>query len=252
METTFKYNSLPEKEAEAKRPCMVVLTGAGISEESGVPTFRTAEGLWTTYDWQLLASVEGWKENPAAVLDFYNMRRSNLLTVQPNHAHLLLAELEKWYDVTIITQNVDNLHERAGSTDILHIHGEISKVTSSNNRNDANCIQELPLNTPLQMGNLAADGSQLRPYVVWFGEEVLDFQKALSIVRQADVFVVIGTSLTVEPAASLLHYAPPAARKFIINPGLSFDPYNERIADEYEHISMKATLGVEEMIDKLI
>ena len=194
MEMQFKYQILPALDARVERKRLVVLTGAGVSAESGVSTFRNTGGLWQQYDWRKLASVDGWKEDPRQVLDFYNQRRHDLITVQPNHAHKLLAELEKWYDVTIITQNVDNLHERAGSHDVRHLHGILTKYTSSIDREDPNCIVDVPLDLPIKIGDLAADGSQLRPYVVWFGEHVPAFDKAIPIVRRADFFVVIGTS----------------------------------------------------------
>lgn len=251
MKTNFKYNHLPEMGQNHKRLHVVVLSGAGVSAESGVTTFRDKGGLWQQYDWQRMASVEGWAEAPAAVLEFYNMRRRDLMEVQPNHAHHLLAELEKWHDVHIITQNIDNLHERAGSTNVLHLHGEICKVTSSLDKDNSDCIQQLSLNVPLRMGDKAADGSQLRPYVVWFGESVPMFEQAISIVRQADILIVIGTSLTVYPAASLVRFAPPQAQKYIINPGLAFNLYDEYIADEFEHIQENATIGMETLIDKL-
>ena len=151
------------------RQKIVVFTGAGISAESGIPTFRDSNGMWNKYDAKKLASVAGFEENPQAVLDFYNARRKNLLEVQPNHAHLALAELEKSHDVTIITQNVDNLHERAGSSKVIHLHGELSKVTSSMNRLDPAYIKDYPLDVPIRLGDQAADGSPLRPYVVWLG-----------------------------------------------------------------------------------
>lgn len=197
---------------------LVVFTGAGISAESGIPTFRDANGMWGKYDAMKLASVEGFEEDPQAVLDFYNARRKNLLEVQPNHAHLVLAELEKQYDVTIVTQNVDNLHERAGSNKVLHLHGELCKVTSSRNRLDPNCIKDYPLDVPIRMGDKAADDSQLRPYIVWFGEYVDNMDEATRFVKQADVFVVIGTSLVVYPAAGLVNYAKRGIPKFLIDP----------------------------------
>lgn len=240
------------KEKSVIRKHIVVLTGAGVSAESGVATFRDQGGLWQQYDWQRMASIEGWTEDPAAVLDFYNMRRRDLIEVQPNQAHLLLAELEKHYDVSIITQNIDNLHERAGSTDVLHLHGEITKVTSSFDRDDPNCIKELPLDMPLRMGDKAADGSQVRPYVVWFGESVPMFEKAIPIVREADILIVIGTSLTVYPAASLVRFAPPSAQKYIINPGLAFDPYDTHLSDNFEHIKEKATVGMTMLVERLM
>ena len=154
------------------RQKLVVFTGAGISAESGIPTFRDANGMWGRYDAMKLASVEGFEEDPQAVLDFYNARRKNLLEVEPNHAHFVLAELEKQYDVTIITQNVDNLHERAGSSRVIHLHGELTKVTSVVDRLNPNNIKEYPLDVPIRLGDKAANGTQLRPYIVWFGEYV--------------------------------------------------------------------------------
>ena len=188
------------------RQKIVVFTGAGISAESGIPTFRDSNGMWNKYDAKKLASVAGFEENPEAVLEFYNARRKNLLEVQPNHAHLALAELERIHNVTIITQNVDNLHERAGSSKVIHLHGELSKVTSSRNRLDPECIKEYPLDMPIRLGDKAADGSQLRPYIVWFGEYLNTMSEAIRLVEYADIFVVIGTSLVVYPAAGLVNY----------------------------------------------
>ena len=184
-----------------KRKNIVVFTGAGISRESGIPTFRDMDGLWEKFDPMKMASVEGFKEDPAAVLEFYNARRKNLMDVQPNHAHYVLAELEKKHDVTIITQNVDDLHERAGSSRVIHLHGDLRKVTSSVNRFDPDCIKELPLDVPIRMGDKAADGSQLRPFIVWFGESLDNIEETAELISQADVFVVVGTSLVVYPAA---------------------------------------------------
>ena len=150
----------------AIRQKIVVFTGAGISQASGIPTFRDTDGLWKKFDAKKLASVAGFEEDPQAVLDFYNARRKNLLEVQPNHAHRMLAELEKQHDVTIITQNVDDLHERAGSSRVIHLHGELKKVTSSRNRLNPDCVKEYPLDVPIRIGDKAADGSQLRPYIV--------------------------------------------------------------------------------------
>jgi NAD-dependent deacetylase len=231
---------------------IVVLSGAGVSAESGMDTFRDTKGLWQQYDWRRMGSIEGWEEEPEVVLDFYNKRRKDLLEVQPNQAHRLLAELEQWYDVSIITQNVDNLHERAGSTHVLHLHGELTKVTSSQDRDRPDCVQELPLDIPLAMGDKAVDGSQLRPYVVWFGEAVPMYELAIPIVRRADVLIVIGTSLTVYPAAGLLHFAPPTAQKYIINPGMPYDPYDTHISDNFEHIKEKATVGMAILKDILL
>lgn len=239
-----KYKNLPKAVGDHKRQHIVVFSGAGMSAESGLSTFRDENGLWKQYDWQRLASIEGFAEEPRAVLDFYNMRRKRLLEVEPNNAHRLIAELEKWHDVTVITQNVDDLHERAGTSKVIHLHGELKKVTSSENRDDPNCIEELPLDVPIRIGDKAADGSQLRPYIVWFGEFVNAMESAIEIVRMADIFVVVGTSLTVHPAAGLLHYAQRNIPKFVINPGKL-----ERIPDDYVHIKENATSGMEIFVD---
>lgn len=252
MEMNYRYNNLPILEKQPIRQHIVVLSGAGMSAESGLSTFRDNDGLWKQFDWKKLASVGGFHEDPKAVLDFYNMRRRRLLEVEPNHAHKLLAELEKWHEVTIITQNVDNLHERAGSSNVIHLHGELTKVTSSAKRNDPNCIKELPLDTPILLGDKAADGSQLRPYIVWFGEYVTEYDKATKIVRDADIFLVIGTSLTVTPAAQMVKFPHHSVPKFIINPGMAFDPYDDHFPDGYVHIKENATTGIETFIDHLI
>ena len=223
---------------------LVVFTGAGISAESGIPTFRDANGMWGKYDAMKLASVEGFEEDPQAVLDFYNARRKNLLEVEPNHAHRVLADLEKQYDVTIITQNVDNLHERAGCSKVLHLHGELCKVTSSLNRLNPNCIKDYPLDVPIRLGDKAADGSQLRPYIVWFGEYVDNMGLATHLVRQADIFVVIGTSLVVYPAAGLVDYAPSGIPKFLIDP----NDLKGGLPEGFRHIKAKAVDGVDELV----
>ena len=150
MEIEYRYERLPELSKLPLRQHIVVLSGAGMSAESGLSTFRDKDGLWKQYDWKRLASAAGFYEDPESVLEFYNMRRKRLLQVEPNHAHQLIAELEKWHDVTIITQNVDNLHERAGSSNVIHLHGELAKVTSSDDRNNPDCIKELPLEVPLR------------------------------------------------------------------------------------------------------
>lgn len=252
MEIEYKYQHLPQLGKLPLRQHIVVLSGAGMSAESGLSTFRDKDGLWKQYDWKRLASAAGFYEDPEAVLEFYNMRRKRLLEVEPNHAHRLIAELEKWHDVTIITQNVDNLHERAGSSNVIHLHGELAKVTSSDDRNNPDCIKELPLDIPIRIGDKAADGSQLRPYIVWFGEFVSDFEKTVKIVREADIFLVIGTSLTVQPAASLVRYAHSEVPKFIINPGEAYNPYDDDLLEGYVHIKEKASTGVETFIERLI
>lgn len=229
------------------RKNLVIFTGAGISAESGIPTFRDANGMWGKYDAMKLASIEGFKEDPQAVLDFYNARRRNLLKVEPNHAHLVLADLEKQFDVTIVTQNVDNLHERAGSSRVIHLHGELSKVTSSRNRLSPENIKEYPFDVPIQLGDKAADGSQLRPYIVWFGEYVDNMDIAQHWVTKADVFVVIGTSLVVNPAASLVDYALKGIPKFLIDP----NEMRGGMPLGFQHIKAKAVEGVDELMLRL-
>ena len=227
---------------------LVVLTGAGISAESGLSTFRDSGGLWQQYDVMELASIQGYRSNRARVLEFYNARRKNLLTVEPNHAHRVLAELEKEYRVSIITQNVDDLHERAGSTDVLHLHGELKKVTGSMNPNDPECIKELPLDQPIEVGDKAADGSQLRPFIVFFGEDVPNMSKAAKVVEEADIFVVIGTSLVVYPAANLIDHVPWDSPCFIIDPG----EFNSSDIYGFEHIKTTAVAGIDILIEKLV
>lgn len=229
------------------RQKLVVFTGAGISAESGIPTFRDANGMWGKYDAMKLASVAGFEEDPQAVLDFYNARRKNLLEVEPNHAHRVLADLEKRFDVTIITQNVDNLHERAGSSKVLHLHGELSKVTSSRDRSAYDCIQDYPLDVPIRLGDKAADGSQLRPYIVWFGEYVDGMELAEYWVQQADIFVVVGTSLVVYPAAGLVEYAPSQIPKFLIDP----KELKGGLPAGFQHINAKAVEGADELVKSL-
>ena len=227
---------------------LVVLTGAGISAESGLSTFRDSGGLWQQYDVMELASIQGYRRNRARVLDFYNARRKNLLTVEPNHAHRVLAELEKEYRVSVITQNVDDLHERAGSTNVLHLHGELRKVTGSMNPNAPECIKELPLDQPIEVGDKAADGSQLRPFIVFFGEGVPNMSKAAKVVEEADIFVVIGTSLVVYPAANLIDHVPWNSPCFIIDPG----EFNSSAIHGFEHIKTTAVAGIDILIEKLV
>lgn len=198
---------------------LVVLTGAGMSAESGISTFRGGGGLWDKYPVEQVATPEGYAANPALVTEFYNERRKQLLEVQPNRGHELLAEMEKEFQVTVITQNVDNLHERAGSSDVIHLHGELTKVTSSWQPNNPKCIKELaPEEYEVKMGDLAADGSQLRPFIVWFGESVPMIEKAIEYCETADVFLIIGTSLNVYPAAGLLNYVPAHVPVYLIDP----------------------------------
>lgn len=201
------------------RKHLVVLSGAGISAESGIRTFRDSNGLWEEYRVEDVATPEGWHRDPALVTRFYNERRQQLLTVEPCGAHRILAELEKDYEVDIITQNVDDLHERAGSSHVLHLHGELAKVTSSLQPNDPSQIRVLrPDEFEVKIGDLAPDGSQIRPYIVWFGEPVPNIEPAISLAMQADIFLVIGTSLNVYPAAGLVHYVRPEAPIYLIDP----------------------------------
>ena len=192
---------------------IVVLSGAGISAESGIKTFRDADGLWEGHDIMEVASPIGWNKNPTLVLDFYNKRRAQLLTVQPNKAHEILAEFEKQFNVHIITQNVDDLHERAGSSSILHLHGELLKVRSVSN--EKNIMQ---WKTDLNLGDCDADGNQLRPNIVWFGEAVPLIEKAIEIVESADILIIIGTSLQVYPAAGLMNYVNQNVPVYYIDP----------------------------------
>ena len=230
------------------RQKIVVLTGAGISKESGIPTFRDTNGMWKKFDAMKLASIEGFEENPQAVLDFYNARRKNLLEVQPNYAHRMLVELEKQHDVTIVTQNVDDLHERAGSSRVIHLHGELTKVTSSLDRLNPEYIKEYPLDVPIKMGDKAADGSQLRPFIVWFGEYLgPEAEVAVTLVRNADIFVVIGTSLVVYPAAGLVNYAHHEIPKFLIDPG----DMQGRLPEGFHHIQKTAVEGIDILMEQL-
>lgn len=198
---------------------LVILTGAGMSAESGISTFRDAGGLWDQYPVEQVATPEGYYRDPELVINFYNARRKQLLEVKPNRGHELLAELEKKYKVTIVTQNIDNLHERAGSSHIIHLHGELTKVCSSRDPYNPHYIKELqPEEFEVKVGDLAGDGSQLRPFIVWFGEAVPEIERAIDAVEKADIFVIIGTSLNVYPAAGLLQYVPRQASVYLIDP----------------------------------
>ena len=192
---------------------IVVLTGAGVSAESGIKTFRYADGLWEGHDIMEIASPVGYRNNPELVLDFYNQRRKQLNEVQPNLAHTILAELETDFDVTIITQNVDDLHERAGSTNVIHLHGELLKAR---NQHDINSI--IDWNKDINLGDLDSNNIQLRPHIVWFGEEVPEMERAMEIIEQADYLLVIGTSLQVYPAAGLINYVSEDVLVYYIDP----------------------------------
>lgn len=220
---------------------LVVLTGAGMSAESGLATFRDSDGLWMNHRVEDVASIEGFVRNPQLVLDFYAMRRHEASSAEPNDGHRLLAELEKHYEVQIITQNVDDLHERAGSSQVLHLHGELSKNCSVHNRQRTYLIT--PETTALKVGDLAPDGSQLRPFIVWFGEDVPMFDEAIRQTQAADLFVVVGTSLNVYPAASLLVYVPPTSPVYLIDPKPVHSPYRP----DLEWIARGASEGLREL-----
>jgi len=190
---------------------LVFLTGAGMSAESGISTFRDSGGLWEQFKVEDVASIEGYWRNPKLVLDFYNQRRNELGTVKPNEGHIGVAEL-------VVTQNVDNLHERAGSTHVVHLHGELTKACSERDPNDPRYVRELKPGEEIHIGDKAGDGSQLRPFIVWFGEAVPEIETAIRYVEKADILVIIGTSLNVYPAAGLLHYAPQDAEIYLIDP----------------------------------
>ena len=217
---------------------LIVITGAGISAESGLKTFRDSDGLWEGYDINEVATPRGWKKNPALVLDFYNMRRRNVRDAHPNEAHKVLAALENKFDIQIITQNIDDLHERAGSTKILHLHGEIFKMRSE--RNESLIYEILG---DIRLGDKATDGAQLRPYIVWFEEPVPLIEQAGLLVKNADLLVVIGTSLAVYPAAGLIHYPNPEIPKFIIDKNI---PVTGNIQNLFR-IQQPATRGIGEL-----
>ena len=223
---------------------LVVLTGAGISAESGISTFRDSGGLWEQYHVEDVATPEGWQKDKSLVTDFYNQRRKQLLEVKPNYGHIGLAELEQHFHVSVITQNVDNLHERAGSSSVLHLHGELTKVRSERYEH---LVYELsPEKYEVKIGDLCEKGYQLRPHIVWFGEAVPMMEKAIEITQQADILVVVGTSLNVYPAAGLLHYAPSHIPVYLIDPNdVSVNRKSVRI------IKKGASQGMKELIQDL-
>lgn len=222
---------------------LVVLSGAGISAESGIKTFRDSNGLWENHDVTEVASPEGWARNPHLVLDFYNQRRKQLWECQPNAGHYGLAELEKNFDVNIITQNIDDLHEQAGSSNVLHLHGELKKVRSTK---DESLIYNLE-GWELKWGDTCEKGAQLRPHIVWFGEAVPAIETAIEYTSEADIFVVVGTSLNVYPAAGLLNYVPAETPIFIIDPNNpAFTP-----SKNIKFIQEKGTEGIPKLIELL-
>ena len=222
---------------------LTILSGAGISAESGIKTFRDGDGLWENHNVTDVASPEGWKKDRSLVLEFYNQRRRQLHEVQPNDAHKLIADLEKYFNVQIITQNIDDLHERAGSTNILHIHGELFKSCSCNNKS---LIYEQK--TDINIGDKAEDGAQLRPFIVWFGEDVPLYQTAREIVKDSDILLVIGTSLQVYPAAGLIHEIKDDCLLIVINPHETGSGYGQRAVVMKE----TATKGMKLLFDKLV
>ena len=223
---------------------LVILTGAGMSAESGISTFRDAGGLWDRYPVEQVATPEGYQRDPALVINFHNERRKQLLEVKPNRGHELLAELEKSFHVTVVTQNVDNLHEKAGSKNVIHLHGELSKVCSSRDPYDYRYIKELPEDDcEVKPGTEAGDGSLLRPFIVFFGESVPMIEPAAEAVQQADIFVIIGTSLNVYPAAGLISYTKPHIPIYLIDPGA----VNTNGYYKIEHIMKGASDGMKEL-----
>ncbi len=223
---------------------IVFLTGAGMSVESGFKTFRGSDGLWENYPVEQVASHEGWEADPELVTNFYNMMRKKLYSAQPNEGHRLIHELEKKYDVTVITQNVDNLHERAGSSKVIHLHGELTKVCSSRNPDDPRYQVVLgPDNCEVKPGTLAGDGSLLRPFIVFFGEAVPMISVAAEYASQADVFVIVGTSLNVYPAAGLVQYVRRGVPVYIIDP----EPVMASGTRNVTHIAKGASEGMKEL-----
>ncbi len=222
---------------------LVALTGAGISAESGLKTFRDSDGLWMGYNVEDVATPRAFKKNPQLVLDFYNQRRKDVAAALPNAAHTGLAALEKHFDVTVITQNIDDLHERGGSTNVLHLHGQIFQMRSVANENEI-----FEIRGDINLGDKAADGSQLRPHIVWFEEPVPMIEKAAQVMMYADTFVLIGTSLQVYPAAGLIQFVPLASPKYIIDKKIpSISEYGNMV-----FIEKPATEGVGELLSKLI
>ena len=223
---------------------IVVLTGAGMSVESGLKTFRDADGLWEEYPVQQVATHEGWEADPTLVTNFYNMLRKKCIGVKPNEGHRLVAQLEKQYDVTVVTQNVDNLHETAGSSHVIHLHGELMKVCSSRDVDDPRYIKTLTADDcEVVPGTKAGDGSLLRPYIVFFGEAVPNISVAADYVLQADILIIIGTSLNVYPAAGLVHYAKPDAMIYLIDP----NPVVGGMLSNVRHLQKGASEGMREL-----
>jgi len=226
---------------------IVVLTGAGMSVESGLKTFRDADGLWEEYPVAKVATHEGWENDPTLVTNFYNMLRRKCIGVKPNEGHRLVAALEEKYDVTVVTQNVDNLHEVAGSTKVIHLHGELMKVCSSRDVDDPRYIRQLTADDcEIEPGTKAGDGSLLRPYIVFFGEAVPNITIAAEMAQEADIFIIIGTSLNVYPAAGLIHYVRPSVPVYLI------DPNPVAAGDRVRQIMKGASEGMKQLYDELM
>lgn len=223
------------------KPKMIVLTGAGISAESGIATFRDSDGLWEQYRIEEVATPEAWRRNPELVQRFYNERRKQVLACEPNDAHRFFAQCENLFDISIITQNIDDLHRRAGSSNVLHLHGEIRKSKSSGPKQEQ-AYYDID-GWELTMDDKCPDGYLLRPHVVWFGEMVPNLEKAVLLVAEADILVVVGTSLNVYPAANLVHYAPDHCRRFVIDPKAE----ELEVPRSFTKINATAVNGVKEM-----
>ncbi len=227
-----------------RKPKLVFLTGAGISAESGIQTFRGGDGLWENHRIEEVATPSAWQSNPELVLRFYNERRKNVMAAQPNLAHQTIVDLESEFDVHVVTQNIDDLHERAGAQNVLHLHGEIRKARSSS---DETLVYPLE-NWELKMGDVCARGSQLRPHIVWFGEAVPAMEEAIEIVASADIVAVVGTSMTVYPAAGLIDFAPPDCRIYFIDPADLTGRIRSRVD---KHFQCGATLGLPALAELL-
>lgn len=229
---------------------VVVLSGAGISAESGLKTFRDSGGLWEEFDIMEVASYAGWQKNPALVIDFYNKRRSQLQQVKPNEGHLALVRLEEKFNVYVVTQNVDDLHERAGSENVLHLHGQLLEVRSENPRStiDGAFLKRISAEDQIAIGDTCDQGHQIRPNIVWFGEAVPMIEEAQRLCSAADIFIVVGTSLQVYPAAGLIDFVPKRAAQFLVDPNIPEGNWKNNI----KQIQSTATIGLPLLVDKLM
>ena len=222
---------------------IAILTGAGISAESGIKTFRDSDGLWENYNVEDVATIDAWYRNPDLMTDFYNARRAELEHTEPNEAHKLCAKLEEYYDVTVITQNIDNLHERGGSSKIIHLHGEATKACSENGKR---FVQDIGYR-PIGYDEKTPDGARMRPFIVWFGEAVPMIEEATKVVEKTDILIIIGTSLNVYPAAGLIHYAPAGIPIYVIDPK-DVQPISRNV----HFIKAVATKGMRQLYDQLV